>query len=75
MKQTENIIRYSLICFQAAEIADVAYSVDWIGTPISFQRSILIIITMAQQEFYLTAGKFVPVSRKTMMNVRHDLIF
>ena len=30
---------------------------------------------MAQQEFCLTAGKFVPVSRQTMMNVREDLMF
>jgi len=49
---------------------DAAWCSDWIGTPVSFQRSLVFIIASANKEFTLTAGKFVPVSNKTMMNVR-----
>ena len=49
---------------------DAAWCSDWIGTPVPFQRSLVFIIASANKEFTLTAGKFVPVSNKTMMNVR-----
>jgi hypothetical protein len=41
-----------------------------VGTPVPFQRCLLFIIATANKEFTLTAGKFVPVCKKTMMNVR-----
>jgi hypothetical protein len=40
-----------------------------VGTPVTFQRCLLFIIATANKQFTLTAGKFVPVSNKTMMNV------
>jgi hypothetical protein len=40
-----------------------------VGTPVPFQRCLAFIIATANEEFTLTAGKFVPVSKKTMMNV------
>ena len=49
---------------------DAAWGCDWIGTPVSFQRFLVVIIATANKEFTLTAGKFVPVSKKTMINVR-----
>jgi hypothetical protein len=38
--------------------------------PAPFTRCLVFIIAMASKEFTLTAGKFVAVSRKTMLNVR-----
>jgi hypothetical protein len=56
--------------FQAENVRDAAWGCDWVGTPVSFQRSLVFIITTANKGFTLTAGKFVPVSNSTMMNVR-----
>jgi hypothetical protein len=50
-------------------VRDAAWSCDWVGTPVQFQRCIVFIIAMASKELKLTAGKFVPVSKETMMNV------
>ena len=52
---------------------DAAWGCEWVGTPVPFVRSLCIIINMANKEIVLTAGKFVPVSKATMMNVRHCL--
>ena len=54
-------------------VTDAAWGCDWIGTPVSFQRCLVFIIASANKEFTLTAGKFVPVSNKTMLNVRLSL--
>ena len=48
---------------------DAAFGCDWVGTPIPFQRCLMFIIATANKEFQLTAGKFVPVSNVTMLNV------
>jgi hypothetical protein len=60
--------------FQAENIRDAAWGCDWVGTPVSFQRCLVFIITTANKGFTLTAGKFVPVSNTTMMNVRIIII-
>jgi hypothetical protein len=56
--------------FQAESVRDAAWGCDWVGTPVPFQRCLAFIIATANKEFTLTAGKFVPVSNKTLMNVR-----
>jgi hypothetical protein len=56
--------------FQAENVRDAAWGCDWIGTPVPFQRCLIFIIATANKGFTLTAGKFVPVSNTTMMNVR-----
>jgi hypothetical protein len=56
--------------FQAEKVKDAAWGCDWVGTPISFQKCITLIISAANKEFTLTAGKFVPVTIRTMVNVR-----
>ena len=48
---------------------DAAFGCDWLGTSIQFQRCLMFIIATANKEFQLTAGKFVPVSNLTMINV------
>ena len=48
---------------------DAAFGCDWVGTPIPFQRCLTFIIAAANKEFQLTAGKFVPVSNVTTLNV------
>ena len=48
---------------------DAAFGCDWVGTPIPFQRCLMFIIATTNKEFKLTAGKFVPVSNVTTMNV------
>jgi hypothetical protein len=55
---------------QAESVRDAAFGCDWVGTPIPFQRRLVFIIAAANKEFQLTAGKFVPVSNVTTMNVR-----
>jgi hypothetical protein len=56
--------------FQAEIVRDAAWGCEWFGTPVYFQRCLVFIIATANKEFTLTAGKFVPVSNSTMMNVR-----
>ena len=55
--------------FQAESVRDAAWGCNWVETPLSFQRSLMFIIATANKEFQLTAGKFVPVSNVTTMNV------
>jgi hypothetical protein len=55
---------------QAERVRDAAWGCDWVGTPIPFQKCIRLIIAAANKEFTLTAGKFVPVTIGTMVNVR-----
>jgi hypothetical protein len=56
--------------FQVEIVKDAAWGCDWIGTPVQFQRCLVFIMATANKEFTLTAGKFVPVCKKTMMKVR-----
>jgi len=56
--------------FQAENVRDAALGCDWVGTSVSFQRCLVFIIATANKGFTLTAGKFVPISNSTMMNVR-----
>jgi len=55
--------------FQAESVRDAAFGCDWVGTAIPFQRCLMFIIATANKDFQLTAGKFVPVSNVTTMNV------
>jgi len=55
--------------FQAESVRDAAFGCDWVGTAIPFQRCLMFIIATANKGFQLTAGKFVPVSNLTMINV------
>jgi hypothetical protein len=50
-------------------VRDAAFDFDWVGTPLQLQRCLMFIIATANKEFKLTAGKFVPVSNVTMLNV------
>ncbi|XP_069688269.1 odorant receptor Or2-like [Periplaneta americana] len=54
---------------QAQRVRDAAFACDWIGAPVSFQRSLSFMIACANKEFILTAGKCVPVSKETMVNM------
>jgi hypothetical protein len=60
---------------QAERVRDAAWACDWVGTPVPFMRCLSFVIKMADKELMLTAGKFVPVSKATMMNVRCCFIF
>ena len=73
VRLTERLKRsYKIDCemFQAESVRDAAFGCDWVGTPIPFQRCLMLIIAIANKVFQLTAGKFVPVSNVTMLNVR-----
>jgi hypothetical protein len=54
---------------QAESVRDVAFECDWVGTAIPFQRCVMFIIATANKEFQLTAGKIVPLSNVTTLNV------
>jgi len=56
---------------QAESVREAAWGCEWVGTPVPFVHSLSFIINMANKEIVLTAGKFVPVSKATMMNVRY----
>ena len=58
---------------QAESVRDAAWGCQWVGTPVPFVRSLSFIINVANKEILLTAGKFVPVSKATLMNVRYIL--
>ncbi|XP_021941931.1 uncharacterized protein LOC110840920 isoform X2 [Zootermopsis nevadensis] len=58
---------FSIVTTQ--RIKDAAWGCDWVGTPVSFQKSIRLIISSANKEFTLTAGKIVPVTISTMVNM------
>ena len=60
--------------FQAENMRDAVWGCDWVGTPVSFQRCLIFIIAISNKGFTMTAGKFVPVSNSTMMNVRIRII-
>jgi hypothetical protein len=55
--------------FQAESVRDAAFGCDWVGNPIPLQRCLMFIIAAANKELQLTAGKFVPVSNVTALNV------
>jgi hypothetical protein len=54
---------------QADSLRDASFGCDWVGTPVPLQRCLMFIIATANKEFKLTAGKFVPVSNVTTLNV------
>jgi hypothetical protein len=56
---------------QAESVRDAAWSCQWVGTPVPFVRCLSFVTAMANKEVVLTAGKFVPVSKATMMSVRN----
>jgi hypothetical protein len=66
LKENSNI---NFGMFQAESVRDAAFGCDGVGTPIPFLRWLMFLIATANKEFHLTAGKFVPVSNVTMMNV------
>jgi hypothetical protein len=55
--------------FQTESVRDAAYGCDWVGTHITFQRCLMFITATANKGFQLTAGKFVPLSNETTLNV------
>jgi hypothetical protein len=63
-----------MLTLQAERVRDAAWGCDWVGTPLTFMRCLGFIIKMANKEFELTAGKCVPVSKATMMNVRYYFV-
>jgi hypothetical protein len=71
MFSTTNILCKLL---QAESVRDAAWGCDWVGTPVPFQRCLAFVIATTNKEFTLTAGKFVPVSNNTLMNVRIKFI-
>jgi hypothetical protein len=59
---------FSWVVFQSGRVRDAAWGSDWIGAPVSHMRSVRMVMTVSK-EFTLTAGKIIPVSRRTMMVV------
>ena len=56
---------------QAESVREAAWGCQWVGTPVPFVRSLSFIINVANKEIVLEAGKSVPVSKATMLNVRY----
>ena len=68
-RTVQNELNVKCEIFQAESVRDAAFGCDWVGTAIPFQRCLMFIIATANKGFRLTAGKFVPVSNVTTMNV------
>ena len=68
-RMVQKTLKFVCEIFQAESVRDAAFGCDWVGTAIPFQRCLMFIIATANKGFQLTAGKFVPVSNLTMMNV------
>jgi len=68
-RTVQKTLKFNCEIFQAESVRDAAFGCDWVGTAIPFQRCLIFIIATANKGFQLTAGKFVPVSNLTMMNV------
>ncbi|XP_023706082.2 odorant receptor Or2-like [Cryptotermes secundus] len=64
----------SELSHQAERVREAAWGCDWVGTPLPFMRCLSFVIKMANKELALTAGKFVPVSKATMMNMMQESI-
>ncbi|PNF24013.1 hypothetical protein B7P43_G08633 [Cryptotermes secundus] len=70
VRHHQAILQYVItFTVHAERVRDAAWGCDWVGTPVPFQRCLAFIIATANKEFTLTAGKFVPVTNSTMMNV------
>jgi hypothetical protein len=50
-------------------VRDAAFGCDWVGTPIPFQGCLMFILATTNKQLQLSAGKFVPVSNMTTLNV------
>ncbi|KAJ9579299.1 hypothetical protein L9F63_024594, partial [Diploptera punctata] len=59
-----------LVAFSAVtaeSIREAAWECEWVGTPTSFQKTVMFIIARSNKEFNLTAGKFAHLSNKTLL--------
>jgi hypothetical protein len=57
--------------FQAETVRQAVWEGEWVGAPLQQQRALMFMMAAANQQFTLTAGGFVSVSRHTMVTVRH----
>ena len=55
--------------FQAESVRDAAFECDWVGTPTPFQRRLVFMASIANKDFQLTTGKYVPLSNVTAVNL------
>ena len=63
------------IFVQVERVREAVWDSGWVGSALPFQRCLIFVITSTNKTFQITAGKFVPVSNKTMMNVRIKGLF
>jgi hypothetical protein len=57
--------------FQAQDIKQAIWESEWVGAPLEQQRKLMFMMAVADKEFALTAGGFVPLTRHTMLMVSH----
>jgi hypothetical protein len=58
--------------FQATLVKESVWQCRWVGAPFRQQRTLMFMMTAANQDLALTAGGFAPLSHHTMMTVRHS---
>jgi hypothetical protein len=56
--------------FQVTLVKDSVWQCRWVGAPLRQQRTLLFMMTTANQDLAITAGGFAPLSHHTMMAVR-----
>jgi hypothetical protein len=57
--------------FQVTLVKGSVWQCRWVGAPLRQQRTILFMMTTANQDLAITAGGFAPLSHHTMMTVRN----
>jgi hypothetical protein len=58
--------------FQATFVKESVWKSRWMEASLRQQRTLMFMMTAANQDLALTAGGFAPLSRHTMMTVRHS---
>lgn len=57
------------ITLESANVGKVVMEIDYVGTPKSFQKSLVLLMARSQRPVVVTAGKFVNLSLETLVTV------
>ncbi|PSN49273.1 Odorant receptor 91 [Blattella germanica] len=54
---------------KSKELEEAIWESNWVGAPVVFQQCVLFVGAASSKELKFTAGKFVPMSNNTMLNI------
>ncbi|XP_069688276.1 odorant receptor 42a-like [Periplaneta americana] len=62
----------TLLSEEYEAMKNAAWSSDWIGSPVPYQRCILFIMSVSNKGLNFMAGKIVPVTNSTLMGMLNE---